>query len=213
VARYTQAVCRLCRRENKKLHLKGTRCNSPKCAFSKKAYPPGQHGGGGGMRRRNKVSTYGVQLRAKQEAKRTYGLLERQFRKYFKIADKSDGITGTVLLQQLERRLDNIVYRLGFASSRASARLLITHGHVRVNDRKLDIPSYQMCMGQSVSVSAKTLENQNVAAALDYADTVGRLEWLEWSPEAKRGVLLRIPDRNQIPTDISEQLIVELYSK
>lgn len=211
MARYTGAVCRLCRREGKKLNLKGARCYSPKCAYTKKGYPPGERGSG--VRRRGKVSTYGVQLRAKQEARRTYGVLERQFRRYFKMADKSKGITGTVLLQLLERRLDNLTYRMGFASSRAAARLLVCHGHVRVNDRKVDIPSYQVKVGQSITVVPKMLENQNVLSALDYADTVGRLDWMEWDSEQKRGALLRVPDRDQIPPDIKEQLIVELYSK
>jgi len=211
VARYTAAVCRLCRREGKKLNLKGTRCNSPKCSLTKKAYPPGEKGAG--IRRRGKVSTYGLQLRAKQVAKRSYGVLERQFRRYFKIADKSKGITGTVLLQLLERRLDNIVYRIGFASSRAAARVLVGHGHVRVNGRKVDVPSCLVNVGESVTLNKKMLENQSVAAALDYADTVGRLEWLEWNSDLKQGTLLRIPDRQQIPMDLDEQRIVELYSR
>lgn len=211
MARYTGAVCRLCRREGKKLNLKGTRCNTPKCAFIKKAYIPGDKGPG--IRRRGKVSTYGIQLRAKQEAKRTYGVLERQFRRYFKIADKTPGITGTNLLRLLELRLDNITYRMGFASSRKSARMLITHGHLLVNSKRVDIPSYQVKVNDVLSLSKKVAENQNVQSALDFADTVGRLDWMQWDSEKKIGSLLRVPDRDQIPTDVNEQLIVELYSK
>ncbi|MBN1868275.1 30S ribosomal protein S4 [Candidatus Sumerlaeota bacterium] len=211
MARYTGPVCRLCRREGRKLHLKGDRCNSPKCAFTKKGYPPGERGAGG--QRQGKVSTYGLQLRAKEQAKRTYGVLERQFRRYFQIADRTPGITGTVLLQLLERRLDNIVYRLGLASSRAGARQLVTHGHVLVNGRRVDIASSLVKAGETISLSPKLKENPYVASAQAYADTVGRLEWLEWDSETKQGRLLRIPDRDQIPSDLKEQLIVELYSK
>ena len=211
MARYTGPVCRLCRRENKKLNLKGTRCNSPKCSFSKKPNPPGARAAG--ARRRSKVSTYGLQLRAKQETKRTYGVLERQFRRYFATADKTEGVTGTVLLQLLERRLDNIVFRLGFAPSRKAARMLVTHGHVLVEGKRVDIPSCQVRIGQTITVSPKMLEQQNVVAALDFADTVGRLDWLEWESEKKQGRIARIPARDQIPTDVDEQMIVELYSK
>ncbi len=210
MARYTEAVCRLCRREGKKLNLKGARCNSAKCALSKKGYPPGSTGSG---MRRGKTSTYGLQLRAKQEAKRSYGVLERQFRRYFKLADKMPGVTGTLLVQLLEKRLDNIVYRLGFAASRSEARQLVTHGHVMLNGRKVNRPSCQVRPGQVVSLKPKMLENQAVQAALDYANTLGRLTWLEWNPELKQGQMVRVPDRDQIPMDLSEQMIVELYSK
>ncbi|HUT26209.1 MAG TPA: 30S ribosomal protein S4 [Sumerlaeia bacterium] len=211
MARYTGPVCRLCRREQKKLNLKGARCNSPKCSLTKKAYPPGERGGG--LRRRGKASTYGLQLRAKQEAKRMYGVLERQFRRYFEIAERSKGITGTILLQLLERRLDNIVYRLGLAPSRSGARLLVSHGHVRLDGDRVDIPSCLVNVGQTVTLAPKMQEHPAVQAALDYADTVGRLQWLEWNSEIKQGRMLSIPDRDQIPSPLSEQLIVELYSK
>ena len=211
MARYRGAVCRLCRREGQKLHLKGERCNSPKCAIAKHAYPPGEKGAG--AQRRGKVSTYGLQLRAKQEAKRMYGLLERQFRRYFEIAERSHGITGTMLLQLLERRLDNIVFRLGLAASRAAGRLLVTHGHIRVDGKKVDIPSYLLSAGQTVSLVPKMKESKAVLSAMDYANTVGRLGWLEWNPDLQQGRLLSIPDRDQIPSPIKEQLIVELYSK
>lgn len=211
MARYRGAVCRLCRRENQKLFLKGERCNSPKCAVSKKAYAPGEKGSA--AQRRGKVSTYGLQLRAKQEAKRIYGVLERQFRRYFEIAERSHGITGTVLLQLLERRLDNIVYRLGLSPSRAAARLLITHGHVQVNGRKMNIPSSFVHPGQTITVTADVKENKVVMSAIDFANTVGRPEWLEWNSDLQQGKFLRIPDRDQIPSPIKEQLIVELYSK
>jgi small subunit ribosomal protein S4 len=163
--------------------------------------------------RRGKTSTYGLQLRAKQEAKRSYGVLERQFRRYFKLADKMPGVTGTLLIQLLEKRLDNIVYRLGFAASRSEARQLVTHGHVMLNGRKVNRPSCQVRPGQVVSLKAKMLENQAVQSALDYANTLGRLTWLEWNPELKQGQMIRVPDRDQIPMDLSEQMIVELYSK
>jgi small subunit ribosomal protein S4 len=210
VARYTGPVCRLCRREGRKLYLKGERCNSPKCAVAKRAYPPGQKGSG---MRRGKVSTYGLQLRAKQEAKRTYGVLEKQFRRYFQIADRTPGITGTALMQLLERRLDNIVYRLGFARSRAAARELVSHGHVLVNGRRLDVASALVKAGQTIALSPKMSGNATVQASLEYAGTVGRLEWLDWDPESKRGTLLAVPQRGQIPSEIKEQMIVELYSK
>ncbi len=212
MARYTGPVCRLCRREGQKLFLKGDRCNSPKCGYTKKAYPPGERGGTQSFRR-SKTSTYSLQLRAKQQAKRTYGVLERQFRRYFAMADHNPGVTGTVLLQILEGRLDNIVFRLGFARSRAAARSLVCHGHVRVGGKRVDIPSYQVKAGQTVSLSPKLKEHVGVMSSLDYANTVGRLEWLDWDAERQEGKLLSIPERSQIPSALQEQLIVELYSK
>lgn len=211
MARYTEAVCRLCRREGKKLFLKGSRCNSPKCGVIKRAFPPGEKGAT--VRRRGKVSTYGLQLRAKQETKRIYGVLERQFRRYFEMAERQKGITGTALLQFLERRLDNIVYRLGFAQSRSQARMLVCHGHVQVDGHRVDIASALVKPGQTIGVAPKVLESAAVANALSYAETVGRLQWLDWDSERKQGKVLRVPDRDQIPTDVNEQMIVELYSK
>lgn len=211
MARYRGAVCRLCRREGEKLFLKGERCNTPKCGVTKKAFPPGEKGSA--VARRGKTSTYGLQLRAKQEAKRIYGVLERQFRRYFEIADRSHDITGTVLLQLLERRLDNIVYRLGFAGSRPQARLLVAQGHILVDGKRVDIPSALMSPGQVVSVDPKMSEKPSVLNALEFANTIGRLEWLDWNPEQKQGKIVAIPQRNQIPSPVKEQLIVELYSK
>jgi len=208
VARYRGAVCRLCRREGVKLYLKGERCIGNKCAMERRAYAPGEHGQG-----RKKRSTYGIQLREKQKAKRIYGILERQFRRYFQLADRYRGMTGTILLQLLERRLDNLVYRLGFAPSRAAARQLIRHGHVRVNGRKVDIPSYLVKPGQEISLVEKMKENPLVKSGLELAEKRERLPWLSYSPETLSGRLLNVPARDEIPVDLNEQLIVELYSK
>ena len=198
----------MCRREGKKLFLKGDRCQGPKCAVELHNYPPGQHG-----QTRRKLSTYGHQLREKQRAKRIYGVLERQFRRYFEIADRFRGITGTVLLQLLERRLDNMVYRVGFAASRASARQLIGHGHVLVKGKRVDVPSYRVREGEAISVSEKAKKNSGVLAALERAESQGRLQWVEYSPETMTGKMLSVPTREEIPVDVREQMIVELYSK
>ncbi len=208
MARYCDAVCRLCRREGRKLYLKGDRCNSPKCAIEKRNFAPGQHG-----LSRTKPTSYGIQLREKQKAKRIYGVLERQFRKYFQIADRYRGVTGTNLLQVLERRLDNIVFRLGFASSRAQARQLVSHGNVKVNGHKVDVPSHLVRVGEVVTLRAAMLENPGVKKALEQATRVGRLGWLEYSEETHSGKILTVPGRTDIPTELQEQLIVELYSK
>ena len=208
MARYTDAKCRLCRREGEKLFLKGTRCMTAKCAVERQNYPPGQHGQG-----RQKLSTYGQQLREKQKAKRIYGILERQFRRYFKIADHYRGVTGTVLLQLLERRLDNIVYRLGVGASRAQARQFVRHGHVTVNGRRVNIPSYLVKAGDEVVVQEKSRTNREIVANLEDAGNRGRLPWIDWNPEAFTGKVLSIPSREDIPVTLNEQLIVELYSK
>lgn len=208
MARYTDAKCRLCRREGEKLFLKGSRCLSSKCAVDKRSYPPGQHG-----QARQKLSTYGQQLREKQKTKRIYGVLERQFRRYFFLADKYRGLPGTVLLQLLERRLDNIVYRLGIGSSRAQARQFVRHGHVQVDGRRVDIPSYLVKAGQQVSLHEGSRTNTFIAANLEVASGQSRLPWLEWNPENFTGRILAIPSRENIPTAVNEQLIVELYSK
>jgi small subunit ribosomal protein S4 len=162
---------------------------------------------------RRKLSTYGLQLREKQKAKRMYGVLERQFRRYFEIADGYHGVTGTVLLQILERRLDNIVCRLGFASSRALARQMVSHGHVLVNGKKVDIPSYLVREGEEISITEKTKKNPNVQASLEMMNSQRRLPWLEFSNETMSGKVVSVPTRDEIPVDIKEQLIVELYSK
>jgi small subunit ribosomal protein S4 len=179
-----------------------------KCAVERQNYPPGQHG-----QNRTKLSTYGQQLREKQKAKRLYGILERQFRRYFKIADNYRGVTGTVLLQLLERRLDNFVYRLGVGSSRAQARQLVRHGHVQVNGRRVNIPSFQVKPGDNVTLREKSRTNPDISSNLESASGRGRLAWLDWNPETFSGKLLAVPTREDIPVTLNEQLIVELYSK
>ncbi|MCL5271615.1 MAG: 30S ribosomal protein S4 [bacterium] len=208
MARYTDAVCRLCRREGRKLYLKGERCESPKCAINKRNFPPGQAGLG-----RNKVSPYGMQLREKQRAKRIYGLLEAQFRQVFARADHMNGVTGTLLLQLLESRLDNLVYRMGFATSRAAARQLVRHGNVLVDGRKIDIPSCRIKVGQVVTVKPRFKEAEMVKHSLDVAGKRPALSWIELNPETVSGRLLAMPAREDIPVELNEQLIVELYSK
>lgn len=208
MARYTEAVCRLCRREGRKLFLKGERCESPKCAIAKRNFPPGQHG-----LSRNKLSPYGQQLREKQRAKRYYGILERQFRRLFANAERMRSITGTALMQLLETRLDNLVYRLGFAASRAAARQLVRHGNVRVDGQKVDIPSFQVKVGQEITVKIQFKEHQMVKNALEQAGKREALSWLSYDAETGAGRLLAMPAREDIPVDVNEQLIVELYSK
>ncbi|MFA6955275.1 MAG: 30S ribosomal protein S4 [Thermoanaerobaculia bacterium] len=208
MARYTDPVCRLCRREGLKLFLKGDRCFKDKCAIERRAYAPGQHG-----RRRSKVLGYGLQLREKQKVKRIYGLLEKQFRLYFKRADQARGITGENLLRQLELRLDNVVYALGFASSRAQARQLVRHGHIEVNGRKLNIPSYQARKNDAVQVREKSRKNDQIRLAIETASGRGLPAWLELQPEQFRGVVRDLPKREDVRLPIQEQLIVELYSK
>jgi small subunit ribosomal protein S4 len=209
VARYSEAVCRLCRRENLKLFLKGDRCYTDKCAFERRSYPPGQHG----QRRGRKISDYGIQLREKQKVKRIYGVLEKQFRKYYTRADRQKGITGTNLLILLERRLDNIVYRMGFASSRNQARQLVRHNHSTVNGRKVNIPSYQVKIGDVIEVREKSRKSPFILEAME---TVVRREmpsWLEVDGSNFRGIVKEFPNREELTMPINEQLIVELYSK
>lgn len=208
MARYVDAKCRLCRREGTKLFLKGNRCYSSKCAIERQNYPPGQHG-----QARTKISTYGQQLREKQKAKRTYGILERQFRRYFAMADAYRGVTGTVLLQLLERRLDNLVYRLGIGASRAQARQFVNHGHVQVNGRRVNIPSFLVKPGDEIVVAEGSRTNTAIVSNLGDADSRGRVAWLDWNPESFAGKMLSVPSREDIPTLVNEQLIVELYSK
>jgi len=209
VARYSEAACRLCRRENLKLFLKGDRCYTDKCAFERRSYPPGQHG----QRRGRKISDYGIQLREKQKVKRIYGVLEKQFRKYYTRADRQKGITGTNLLILLERRLDNIVYRMGFASSRNQARQLVRHNHSTVNGRKVNIPSYQVKIGDVIEVREKSRKSPFILEAME---TVVRREmpsWLEIDGSNFRGIVKEFPNREELTMPINEQLIVELYSK
>ena len=191
-----------------KLFLKGDRCFKEKCAFERRGYAPGQHG-----RRRSKIQGYGIQLREKQKVKRTYGVLERQFRTYFKRAAATKGITGTNLLQTLERRLDNVVYRLGFASSRAMARQLVAHGHFQINGRKVDIPSAQVKPGAVVSLREKSRKNEDIKICLDTAAGRGVPPWLELEATEFKGTVKQLPTREDITMPIQEQLIVELYSK
>lgn len=209
MARYRDANCKLCRRENEKLFLKGTRCMSDKCAMERRGYRPGQHGQN---IRRRKSSSYGIQLREKQKVRRTYGLLERQFKNCFKKADRQTGITGEILLQLLETRLDNLVYRLGFAPSRKAARQLVRHRHILINDRLVDIPSYSVKPSQVIRVKDKSKNLDLVHAALK-AGRGDDLPWLKLTKASLEGELLEIPQRSDIPLPANEQLIVELYSK
>jgi small subunit ribosomal protein S4 len=208
LARYTESVCRLCRRENLKLFLKGERCYTDKCAIERRNYPPGQHGQG-----RQKFSEYSIQLREKQKVKRIYGLLEKQFRRTFTEAARTKGITGETLLALLERRLDNVAYRLGFASSRAEARTLVRHGHVLINGRKLNIPSYTVRVGDLVSIKESSRQLGRVQAAMEGAQRRGIPDWAEVDREAVSGRIRLLPSRSDITMPINEKLIVELYSK
>lgn len=206
MARYTDASCRLCRREAQKLFLKGDRCYSPKCALEKKSYPPGQHGQG-----RKKVSDYGLQLREKQKAKRYYGLLETQFRNLFEKAAKKRGITGENLLVMLEMRLDNVVFRMGLASSRKEARQLVTHGHFRVDGKKVDIPSYEVKVGSTVSVMEKSHKSPKFQEIRDMEITTP--DWMTVDVKKLEGTVVALPRREEIDAPVAEHLIVELYSK
>jgi small subunit ribosomal protein S4 len=209
VARYTGPVCRLCRREKMKLFLKGERCFKEKCAIERRGYPPGQHG----QRRGRRSLNYGPQLREKQKVKRIYGILEQQFRKYFQEAERRKGITGENLLILLERRLDNVVYSLGFASSRAQARQLVRHGHISIDGRKITIPSFQVREGQSIVVKENSKKNDFIRAAVESARGRGIPDWLELNAESYTGKVLALPKREDIKLPIQEQLIVELYSR
>lgn len=207
MARYTEAVCRQCRREGLKLFLKGARCFTDKCAIERRNYPPGQHG-----LNRVKLTPFGVQLREKQKAKRIYGILERQFRNYFTRAEREKGVTGGNLLRLLERRLDNVVFRLGFAASRREGRQMATHGHFQVNGRKVSIPSYIVKVGDVVQLRPTSKLGERVADNLN----AGRGQvppWLEVVPEEKRGVVRGLPLREDIQIPVQEQLVVELFSK
>lgn len=208
MARYRGSVCRLCRRENMKLFLKGDRCYSDKCAFDRRSYAPGQHG-----QRRVKFSDYGIQLREKQKVKRIYGLSEKQFHLFFERADKQAGITGTNLLVSLERRLDNVVYRLGFVNSRTQGRHFVKHNHFLLNGKKVNIPSCLIKVGDVIEVSEKSKKNQSIADSLDAVVRRGILPWLELDKEQQKGTINALPVREDIAMPIKEQLIVELYSK
>ncbi len=208
MARYTGAVCKLCRREGKKLFLKGERCYTGKCAFERRSYAPGQHG-----QSRKKTSEYGMQLRAKQQARRYYGIQENQFHKYFLMAERKQGVTGENLLRICESRLDNVVYLLGWASSRAEARQLVTHGHFRVNGIKTDVPSYLLKAGDKLTIKNTSRDSEKIKAVLEANQARPVPQWLEVNNDAYEGKVINLPDRDQIAAPVEEHLIVEFYSK
>ena len=208
MARYTGAVCRLCRREGKKLFLKGERCYSEKCSVGIRAYAPGQHGQG-----RKKSSEYGLQLRAKQTARRFYGVQENQFHHYFEIAERKQGVTGDNLLRILESRLDNVVYRVGFASSRAEARQLVGHGHFEVNGARVDIASYLLKAGDVVTVCEKSRGSEKIKAVVEANSARPVPQWIDVNRDDLSAKVVALPERDQIDAPVEEQLIVEFYSK
>jgi small subunit ribosomal protein S4 len=209
LARYKDAVCRLCRREGMKLFLKGGKCFTDKCPIEKRNFAPGQHG----KDRKAKIVGYGLQLREKQKAKRIYFTQEKQFRNYFERAARTKGVTGEMLLQQLERRLDNVVYRLGFAVARRQARQLVRHGHVQVNGRKVDIPSFQVNVGDEIAVRESSNKLVMLETAKDFASHQAPPAWIQVDRDAYKGRVIALPTRADINQPINEQLIVELYSK
>ena len=208
MARYTGAVCKMCRREGKKLFLKGDRCYTGKCAVERRSYAPGQHG-----QNRSKNSEYGLQLRAKQQARRYYGIQEGQFHKYFLMAERKTGVTGENLLRICESRLDNVVYTLGWASSRAEARQLVTHGHFKVNGNKVDIPSYLLKAGDVVSIKAKSLDSDKFKSVLEANASRPVPTWLDLNRDNHEAKVVNLPEREQIEAPVEEHLIVEFYSK
>ena len=208
MARYTGAVCRMCRREGQKLFLKGERCYSDKCAFARRGYAPGQHG-----QSRKKVSEYGIQLRAKQKTRRYYGVLEGQFAHYFELAEKKEGITGENLLSILESRLDNAVYRLGFGTSRAEARQLVRHGHFTVNGKKVNIPSYLLSVGDVITIKDKSRSSEKIKAVLESTSGKTIPKWLDLNRDTLEAKVIAAPQKEDVDLDIAEHLIVELYSK
>ena len=209
MARYTGAVCRLCRREGTKLFLKGTKCLSDRCPLEKRNFPPGMHG----KDRKAKIVGYGLQLHEKQKAKRIYFTLEGQFREYYEKANRAAGVTGDLLIQQLERRLDNVAFRLGFAISRRQARQVVRHGHVTVNGRKVNIPSYQVNVGDEVAIRDSAKKLIIIEQATQYAASNPLPAWLEMNFETLTGRILSLPQRKDVSLPVNEQLIVELYSK
>ncbi len=209
MARYCEAVCRLCRREGQKLFLKGQRCLTDKCAIEKRNFPPGEHG----KARRPKPQGYGIQLREKQKVRRLYQVLENQFRNYFEKAASRKGVTGEMLLLMLEQRLDNVVYRLGLATSRAEARQLVRHGHIEVSGRKVSIPSFQVVPGQAITVRERSRNLQAIQRALDLAGNRGVPPWLAFDRENLKAQVVSVPKREDVSFPIQEQMIVELYSK
>ncbi len=208
MARYTGAVCKLCRREGEKLFLKGTKCVTDKCPVERRNYPPGEHGD-----KRSKPSGYSIQLREKQKVRRIYGILERQFRSYYEKATHRKGVTGTVLLQMLESRLDNMLYRFGFAASRSQARQLVLHRHIEVNGRLVTLPSFMLKPGDEVMIREKSKKLALIHNALKRLKDSAQLNWVDVDKAALKGKIVLLPEREQIPVDVKEQLIVELYSK
>ena len=208
MARYRGSVCRLCRREGIKLYLKGSRCETEKCAIEKRAYPPGQHG-----QERSKFSEYGVQLREKQKVKRIYGVLEKPFRNYFFAADKKKGVTGENLLQSLELRFDNVIYRMGLAPSRNAARQLVRHKHFTVNEKKMDVPSYILRQGDIITPNPIKGKKKPVNEAIENIKNKTLPEWLAFDTDSKQGIIQGMPTREDVKLPIEEQLIVELYSR
>ena len=208
MARYTGAVCRLCRREGQKLFLKGDRCYTKKCAIDRRAYAPGQHGQG-----RKKISEYGKQLRTKQYARRYYGVLEGQFRRYFELAEKMPGVKGENLLRLLESRLDNVIYRLGYASSRAQARQFVLHGHFTVDGRKVNIPSFLTKVGQVIGIKESSRQNEYIKSIIEANSSRPVPKWLELNRDTLEAKIVSMPNREDIDLPIEETLIVELYSK
>lgn len=208
MARYRGSVCRICRREGEKLYLKGERCYTDKCAIERRPYPPGEHGQG-----RNKLSEYGLQLREKQKIRRIYGIMEKQFRRYFRAAEKMAGVTGENFLQLLERRLDNVVFRLGFATSRNEARQFVLHGHILVNGRKVNIPSYQVDEGDIISVKDSSRKSKRFKEIFEFNSEVTPPKWLSVDFDKAEGKVLSLPDREDIDYSVKEHLIVEYYSR
>ena len=210
MARYTGPVCRLCRRDGTKLFLKGAKCFTDKCPVEKRNFPPGQHGQ---SKKQKKVVGYGLQLREKQKAKRIYFTLETQFRAYYQKASNKTGVTGELLLQQLETRLDNVAYRLGFAMSRRQARQVVRHGHIQVNGRKVNIPSFQCKVGDVVEIREASKKLVMLEVARDFASGQNRVNWIDAQPENLSGKIISLPTRADVNLPVNEQLIVELYSK
>jgi|TARA_B110000977_G_scaffold200450_1_gene291017 small subunit ribosomal protein S4 len=209
LARNLDPKCRQCRREGEKLFLKAEKCFTEKCAIEKRNYPPGQHG----QRRASRLSDYGVQLREKQKLRRMYGVLEKQFRSYYAEADRKKGITGENLLQMLESRLDNVAYKMGLGGSRTEARQIVKHNSILVNGKRVNIPSYQVQPGDSISVADKSKDQLRIKSALDAADERGLPEWLEVDVKKLTGIFKNRPERDDLPSTINESLVVELYSK
>ena len=209
MARYTDAVCRLCRRNGEKLFLKGTRCNTPKCGIAKRAFPPGQHG----ETRKGKLSNYGMQMKEKQKVKWIYGIMERQFRKYFAMAAKTKGVTGRLLLQLLERRLDNVMFRLGIATSRPQSRQFVRHNFVYVNSKRVNIPSYLVDKDDVIEVKAKDAALKRIKENLELSKDRSKVNWLTLDANVLKATVMRLPEKEDTDASIQEQLIVELYSK